>query len=684
MCISIKQLPGFLLLLFSFLVTKAQNDEKPLTIQPYDTIVLLDEVAVVAYRVSGRLHTLPGSLEVLNSDDLLISNGTQLATAINTLPGVNMQTGTLTTSRIVIRGMGSRTPYNTNRIRAYLNDIPLTGSDGVSTPEEIDLLSLEKIEIIKGPSSALYGSGLGGSINMYSPEKKLNEGNINAQYESFNTWKTHLSGTVNIGKANIWGNVSQLMSDGYRENNNYRRTSFMSTAKWNYLWGSLHATLLLIDVDGGIPSSIGKSLLENNPAAAAPNWKAIEGFKKYAKGVMAISLTNNLNAQLTNQVAVFTRWNNNYEKRPFNNLDDQSLGGGIRNKLTYRTLNADLVFGTELLTEQYKWELSQDSTLINVNSERRNQINLFAIGFYRPTKKLNISLAGAINYISYKLKDLYSANGDQSGTRKFPVIFSPRFGINYAFDDHFALFGSIGHGFSMPSPEETLLPAGDVNPDIKPEMGVQYETGARLNMLNKAFEIEGIFYWIELKDLLITKRITEDIFTGMNAGQTRHRGLELTIRNRWFDYNNFPGRLSSIISYTRSINKFIDFNDNGTSYNGNHLPGIPDRQLNLQLKWNALKIIELTSQFQYSGDQYITDNNSLKYNDYYLVNLKISSQLKFKKSGVMTLYAGLNNLSDTRYASMLVVNALGINNAEPRYYYPGLPRHGFAGIQFRF
>jgi iron complex outermembrane receptor protein len=683
MHISVYNLITVILLIFSFLTTNAQIDKKPLTSQSPDTIVLLNDVSVVAYRVSGRLHTLPGSLEVINSDGLLISNGTQLATALNTLPGINMQTGTLTTSRIVIRGMGSRTPYNTNRIRAYLNDIPLTGSDGVSTPEEIDLLSLDKIEIIKGPSSALYGSGLGGSINMYSPEKKINEGNISAQYESYNTWKTHLSGTVNIGKANLWGNVSQLNSDGYRENNNYRRTSFISTAKWDYSQWSLNATLLLIDVNGGIPSSIGKSFLENTPAAAAPNWKAIGGFKKYTKGVAAISLNNKLHKRLSNQIIIFSRWNNNYEKRPFNNLDDQSFGGGIRNKLTYRTSNADLVFGTELLTEQYKWKLDQDSSRINENSERRNQVNLFAIGFYRPAKKLNISLAAAINYINYKLNDLYSANGDQSGTRKFPLLFSPRFGINYAFNDHFALFSSVGHGFSMPSPEETLLPAGDVNPDIRPETGIQYETGARLNMFEKALEIEGTLYWIELSDLLITKRITEDIFTGMNAGKTRHQGFELSIRNRWFDYNNFPGIVTSSLSYTRSINKFIDFTDNGTSYNGYHLPGIPDRQLNLQLNWGVLKIMEITSQFQYTGNQYITDDNSIKYSDYYLLNLKVSSQLKFKKSGTMTLYAGINNLSDTHYASMLVVNALGINNTEPRYYYPGLPRHGFAGVRFR-
>jgi iron complex outermembrane receptor protein len=245
----------------------------------------------------------------------------------------------------------------------------------------------------------------------------------------------------------------------------------------------------------------------------------------------------------------------------------------------------------------------------------------------------------------------------------------------------------------LPQPNPANTPRADPRTELADRvrrhlhgaaLALELTDNRRLNILNKAFEIEATLYWIELRDLLITKRLTEDIFTGINAGKSRHRGLEVIIRNRWFDYHNFPGRLVSVISYSRSINKFIDFNDNGTSYNGNHLPGIPDRQLNLQLKWSAMKFLELTSQVQYSGNQYITDDNFLKYKDYSLLNLKISSHLKFVKPGVLILYAGINNLSDTRYASMLVVNALGINNAEPRYYYPGLPRHGYAGIQFRF
>ena len=104
-----------------------------------DTSILLNTIKVEAYQTSQYLRTLPGSLSVLAGDNILNNDGINFSSALNTLPGVTMQNGTYLTNRIVIRGMGSRTPYNTNRIKVYLNQIPLTSFDGISSPEEFDL-----------------------------------------------------------------------------------------------------------------------------------------------------------------------------------------------------------------------------------------------------------------------------------------------------------------------------------------------------------------------------------------------------------------------------------------------------------------------------------------------------------------------------------------------------------------
>lgn len=680
-----RQLKGLLLtllLILSFLNLRGQSDKKQVV--RADSAILIQEVTVSAYRVPGRLHTTPGSISVLAGERLNISDGLSLAATLNTVPGVTMQSGTLTTGRIVIRGMGSRTPYGTNRIRAYLNDIPLTTADGVSTPEEIDLSGIGRMEIIKGPSSSLYGSGLGGSINMYTPLNTENQGNIEAQYGSFNTGKVLATGTLKKGKAILWGSIGHVRSDGYRENNDYRRTTLLSTSRWEHKGWSLNTTLLLININGGIPSSVGKTQFETHPEQAAINWKAIEGYKQYMKGIAAISLNNNFTSRLTSQFMLFGKVNDSYEKRPFNNLDDQSVSGGFRYKISYHAKKMEWLAGAEWIAEQYIWKLDKDGDLLNENEEMRKHLNVFAMLNYKPVKTINITAAAGFNHIAYELTDRYLINGDQSGQRTFPMIFSPRLGINYSPSDNLAIYASAGHGFSLPSPEETLLPAGDVNPDIKPEQGHQYETGIRLNLADKALEIDASVYWIELSNLLVTKRITEDIFTGINAGRTRHKGFELLLQTQLFNYSGFPGKFTSVLSYTRSVNRFIDFTDNNITYNGNNLPGIPGQSLNIQLRWEMLSFLEISSHLQYNGFQYLNDDNSLKYPEYFLADLKISILLMLKKENKIRFSAGIKNFTDTKYASMLVVNALTFNNSEPRYYYPGLPRHFYAGMNFMF
>jgi iron complex outermembrane receptor protein len=647
-----------------------------------DTVHLLETVTVEAYQLNGSLRTIPGSLSVLSGNNLRTGDGINPAATLNTIPGLQMQSGTLSTNRIVIRGMGSRTPYNSNRIRAYLNDIPLTSSDGISTPEDIDFRGLGRIEVIKGPGSALYGSGLGGSINLYTPQHTGQGFDAGLQYGSFGAWKTGMTGTLASDSAFVLGGLYQIRSGGYRENSRYRRTSMLATARVEKENGSIQATLLLIDVYGQIPSSLGRTQYENDPRSAAANWKAIGGYEQYRKGIMGITLTSKLSARIVNRLTLFGRWNDAFEKRPFNNLDDESLGGGIRNRLAFRYGKTDWVFGTEWIYEKYGWKLLDDSTLVNDNRESRRNANFFGMVYYRPLHSLNISAAVALNRVNYRLYDLYPLNGDQSGARKFPVILSPRLGINYAPVEQWAVYASAGRGFSHPSPEETLLPRGEVNPGIRPERGTQIEVGTRANLFGGNFMADIALYWIDLEDLLTTKRIAEDVFMGTNAGRSRHQGIEMRMESILLNRPAFPGALVAEMNYTLSINRFIDFTDDGVRYDGNHLPGIPDQILIIRMTWKPIKALCIMPDFQFTGKQYLNDGNSDTYPGYHLFNVKVVFTPGWMKKDGIQLFAGINNLTGTRYASMLVINAIATGSGEPRFFYPGMPRHGYAGLIF--
>ena len=673
-----------LILLFSTTCMRGLMAQNSKVISSLDSTVLLDEVTVNAYQIKSSLIRIPGSVGVLTGSDITAWDANSMGTTINSLPGVYMQSGTYATSRIVIRGMGSRTPYNTNRIKFYLNDIPITSSDGVSNPEDIDLQMIDRLEVVKGPASALYGSGLGGTINLYTAINNDTRTNAQINYGAYNTLKANVQQNFKTDNFSLQAHLSAVNSDGYRENNHLKKRSALVV-------GNVNAKLLDIEyffhttyMNAEIPSSVGKTLFQTNPKAAADNWNEIEGYKRYHKGVAGVSLIKQFNLSWKNKMILFGKWNDSYEKRPFNNLDDASMGGGIRNKLTYHSSKTDVVVGLEWVSDEYKWLIDKDDVLLNKNRERRNHLNLFSVVYYRPTSKLNVSLAAAYNTIRYKLVDEFVENGNNSGNRTFPSMFSPRVGINYALHKKVALYASVGHGFSLPSPEETLLPEGDINPDIKPEEGIQYELGARLFLFDKKMEIDATLYWIELNNLLLTKRITEDIFTGINAGKTRHRGVEVTMSNRIFSYNQFPGRLSSNISYTFSKNLFVDFTNDDAIYDGNLLPGIPSYTAQLSFQWVPIKSMTVDAQLQSVGKQYLDDANTISESSYFFSNIKLSNKFKAFKHSSLTLYVGINNITNAHYASMVIVNAKAFGSAEPRYYYPALPRHAYMGLSLEF
>ena len=673
-----------ILFLFSCLGSWTLSAQSENSILTTDTIIPLREIIVNAYQSQDKLDRIPGSLSILTGKSITSWDANSMATTINSLPGVSMQSGTYATSRIVIRGMGSRTPYNTNRIKFYLNDIPITSSDGVSNPEDIDLQMIDRLEIIKGPASALYGSGLGGTINMYTADSKQTNTNAHVHYGAFNTLKANVGQSFVADNFSLQAHLSATNSDGYRENNYLKKRTALVTGNANLKLFDFEYFFYTTYLNAGIPSSIGRTLFDTNPKAAAQNWKDIGGYKRYQKGVGGVSFVNRLSENWQNKLMLFGKWNDSFERRPFNDLDDGSRGGGIRNKLNFSSSKTNVVIGLEWTTDNYKWLMEKNDVLLNKNRETRNHLNLFSIVYYQPTSKINISLAAAFNKIDYKLTDQFKEDGDKSGNRNFPSMFSPRIGINYAPHQKLALYASVGHGFSLPSPEETLLPEGNINPDIKPEEGVQYEVGARLFLFNKKMEIDGTLYAIELNNLLVTKRFAEDIFTGVNAGKTRHRGVELSIRNRLFSYKNFPGKLTSDFSYTFSKNRFIDFTSEEINYDGNLLPGIPDYSTQISFHWSPIKSMLIDAQFQSFGRQFLDDANTLYESSYFLSNLKISNRFNTFKNSTLSLYVGINNVANSHYASMVIVNAKAFGSAEPRYYYPGLPRHAYIGLSWSF
>jgi len=661
--------------------------------KPTGDTISLQDVTISVIPFQEKYGEATGGIVVISTREQELNHTINAAELINQAPGVYMASGAFNTNRLVIRGVGSRTPYHSNRIRAYLEDIPLTSGDGVTSLEDVDVLGIRSVEILKGPSSALYGSGLGGvvKLNATYPRKEGFTARVSNTIGSFLTMKNGISAGYKNKHMALTAGLSRSYSSGYRENSTYTRNSALFNARYFGRRNTLSFTFNLADLLAQIPSSLNETDFLNHPRKAAGNWLAIEGYETYLRVLGGMRLETAVNRQLKNRLVLFSTFRDPYESRPFNILDDRFLNLGFRETFQVDLTEVHLQAGLEYFHEWADWQIYEtlegiQGELLADHSERRQYLNTFLYFHWNPLEKLVIDAGLNLNLLHYNLESAYTADStDHAGRYRYQPVLSPRIGINYRYNPGHYFYFSAGHGFSAPSLEETLLPEGTINTELKPETGWNMEVGGRGSFLQGAIRYDATLYSVYLHNLLVTERVAEDIFTGINAGSALNSGLEILGR---FSLGPIPGKIplkpEATLGYTLSHNRFVEFIDEGIDYSGKSLPGIPAQVLHATLSGN-MHSIKVDLQYRYTGSQWMNDLNDLKYDGYHLLNLQIGWSPDLDKVPVgIELSGGIRNLFNAHYASMILINAPSFGGNPPRAYYPGLPRRIYAGLSFRY
>jgi iron complex outermembrane receptor protein len=649
----------------------------------------LAEVQVSATHFSGKLKDQPGNISLLIREDIRFNSQEHISAWLNQVPGIFMHHGTYSTNRLTIRGMGSRDPYGSSRVKAYLNDIPITGGDGLTVVEDLSLTGLSRIEILKGPASALYGTGLGGTLRLFTPypgEKGLGINTLH-QMGSFGLQKHALSAHYKKSNSSLALDLGRQQSNGFRENSSYHNNHLMLNGDIFTRHIQLGVLFNYIDLKAQIPSSLDEETFQHSPKAAAENWNAIKGYEKYQKYLTGISISNDIGSVLRMKTVFFVGAKNLFESRPFNILRDNTMNLGIRSRLELETSGLKAILGFELLNENIDWSTyetlqGEQGGILDAIRENRFYTNLFNLYHWKVNDRMIFEAGVNLAFIRFRL--VKSNNpAYPEGSFRYPVVFSPRLGINYQLGHQLTLFSAAGHGFSTPSFEETLLPEGIRNNKLRPEKGWNLELGMRGDVLKKHLTYDLTGYMMFVKDLLVTKRISEEIFTGINAGRSFHAGLESII-----NWNLLRGQQSGtglflVHSFQFSGNRFIEFVDDDADYSGNELPGIPDYKTDLIIKWLTTMNIETSMTLHMVGKQYLADDNMGIYQGYQTIDWNISYSHDFSSKFGFFLAFGLNNLLDQSHASMILINAPSFGGLPPRYYYPGMPRNFYITLSLK-
>ncbi len=621
-----------------------------------------------------------------------------LVSAINETPGVFIQSGAINTNRITIRGVGSRTLYGTNKIRAYFNGIPITNGIGETAIDVFDPEDLQSLEIVKGPKATQYGTNLGGTLLLNSKQAAVGESLLksNLTVGSFGLIKNTVSATTSTDKFSLNFNYDHLLTEGFRENSNYdRKTALLtSTYKFNPK-NELGLLLNYVDYFAQIPSSIGKTAFMENPSQAAFTWKEAQGFEDNKQILAGLSFIHRFSENFSNTTSVFYTYLDHYEPRPFNILDEFTNGYGARTvfakDFVFLKNKANLSFGSEFYKDEYNWKTienlyednngngSLEGNSLSDNIEKRDNLNVFATVTIPFTEKLKGQFGLNFNKTNYKFNDEFNeGEADKSANRDFEPIFAPNVNLLYQFTENISTYFNFSRGFNYPSIEETLTPEGVINPELGPEKGFNYEVGSELFLFERKLHFQMNAYLLDIDDLLVAERVGDDQFIGRNAGKTEHKGIELSV-----SYNqplSSFAYISPYINFEINDHKFIDFVDGDEDFSGNQLTGVPDKKLNGGINF-GFKNFSLNTNFLHIGKIPLNDANELYSEKYAVFNTKAAYKKLLSKNLSFEINAGVNNFTDEKYASSVLINATGFGNSEPRYYYPGMPRNWYSGFK---
>lgn len=664
--------------------------------------VALSTIILKGSPIKLSLQNAAASVAVITSVDINKTDGIILTPVLNKIPGITMQQGALNTNRITIRGIGARSQYGTNKIKAYFDGIPLTSGEGETTIEDIDLASIEKIEIIKGPNTTSFGSGLGGVIQLFSRETPLMEkfGKSTVTFGSFGLLQQRLSAGFSDSKTNLYASHNDIAIDGFRTNSSYKRKSFNLHGKQKISSnGNLSFLGTFTRLKAFIPSSINETDLKNNPEKAASTWAAAKGFESYDKLMLGLGYDHQFSEKWSLQTSVFSNFKKAYEPRPFDILEDKTSSVGFRTNVNYATqlflMPMEFSFGTELLKENYEFSLfknlyqsqpgkgSIQGDEFSAINQSRNYSNYFLQMELWLTGKLHLETGVAFNKTKYALEDVFDKNSVAQKTPfTFGSIWSPRMGLSYKVSNGKNMFIAVSKGFSVPAVSETLTPAGQINTDLKPEIGVNYEMGFKGNWLENKLYTEVTFYSTQITNLLVARRTADDQYVGVNAGSSSHTGVEFLLNYKLLDDKLF--QITPYISGAVNDFKFKEFIDNDVDYSGNQLTGVPENQLNFGLDVITKYGFSVNTSFRTMAKIPLNDSNTKYSEGYSLLDIKTTYAFIILQVLKTELNAGINNVFNTKYAANILPNAVGFGSAAPRYFYPGNPINYYGGLSVAY
>ncbi len=649
----------------------------------------LDEIIVTATRLQTTVREAARSVSVV--DQQHIQNGMQqlaLDESLAGIPGLYMQNryNMAQDLRISLRGFGARSAFGIRGIKIIVDGIPETLPDGQAGVDSIDLGSAKSIQVLRGPSSSLYGNASGGVIVIESESGRkpsFIEANLAAGGLGYQKYQLKTGGKAD--RFDYLVNIATQKLDGYREHSASKGTLFngrfgIQLSDDDSLTFALNSTDQPRAQDPGGISATQVALDRKSARAANLLYDAGEALDQQRVGIV----------YKRDRAAGSLMIRNYYVWRDFANYLPFESGGAVDLDRFFYGFGAQYTFA-DVLPEQLELMLGFD--LDRQNDTRKRFDNLqgvtgpltlnqrekvdsngaFAQSKYQFSPRWDMTAGLRYDDIRFDVTDRYLDDGDDSGEVSFDQL-SYSLGLNRNLESG-VIFAAIGSSFETPTTTELANPdgSGGFNQSLKPQTAVNYEIGFKSGTEQLYYEI-AVFH-IDLDDELVPYELPDSPGRTfyINAGKSTRNGIETAVS--WNGLGGF-GVDASMTWSDFKFDRFID--ENGRDFSGSRLPGVPEYFAFVSFNYKSEDGLTAAFETSYSGSLFANNSNSVKVPDYVVSSLRATYEIQTAKL-LLRPYVGINNLFNEHYNSNIRINAFG-----GRYYEPAPERNVYAGIVIQY